>query len=101
MTKILLPLAACAALAGCVGYGDAGYGYGYGHPGVYGATSVYSAPGVYYSPNVYQGSAVYGSYPVYRNDVRRPRNRDRDGGMGDLIPLLGDGLQAALDPRRG
>ncbi|MBE7369633.1 hypothetical protein [Ramlibacter pallidus] len=85
MIKILLPIAACAALAGCVGYGDPYGSYGYhGQPGVY------ASPGGYYPGPVYGG--VYGSYPVYRTDVQRRdgRNRDRDG----------DGLRNRVDPDR-
>ncbi|MGV3571350.1 MAG: hypothetical protein ACO1PB_12185 [Ramlibacter sp.] len=79
MRAILLPLAACAALAGCVGYGGVGYADPYYNSG-YG----YSQPGYYYGaqPNVYIGGTYYdGGHDHRRNDGRRGAygDRDRDG----------------------
>lgn len=76
MKALLIPLAACAALAGCAVY-DApyyGYGQGYGYSGYTGyAYPAYPAR-VYQSyPNYY----VYNTYPQQR--YYRDRDRDRDG----------------------
>lgn len=74
MKSVLLPLVACAALAGCATYADPYYGSGYAYPG-YTTTYPYG---------VYQG-APYPAYStgVYINGVythpRRGRDRDRDG----------------------
>jgi hypothetical protein len=65
MRALLLPLAACAVLAGCATYGDPYYGYG-GHPQA--SVGIYSGYPGYYDP--------YPSYPVYD---RRTHDRDRDG----------------------
>lgn len=73
MKALLLPLAACAALAGCATYGDP---YGYSYPTtVYPSGYAYGTYGVP-SASVYYGS---GSYPVYQGDRRGMRDRDRDG----------------------
>jgi hypothetical protein len=73
MKAVLLSLSACAALAGCVGYGGVGYatpGYGY-----------YEAPGYYGGATLGYGGVIG---PVYRDDMRGRRgNGDRDG---DGIP---------------
>lgn len=82
MKSLLLPLAACAALTGCVGYGGVGYadpyygGYGYSQPG-YG----YGQPGYVYQqqPNVYLGGTYYQSRPGHIHDGRRGPGGDRDG----------------------
>ena len=87
--KLLLPLAACAVLAGCATYGDP-YGYGYGQPG-YG----YAYPSV-------SGSVYYSNTPSYPHgyDNRQYRDRDRDG-----IPNRmdgdrdGDGVPNSMDRR--
>ncbi|HEY8358127.1 MAG TPA: hypothetical protein VIL30_11765 [Ramlibacter sp.] len=80
MKAILLPLAACAALAGCVGYGGVGYadpyygGYGYSQPG-------YAQPGYYYGaqPSVYIGGTYHEGHG-YSDGRRGPQgDRDRDG----------------------
>jgi hypothetical protein len=93
MKALLLPLAACAVLAGCATYGDP-YGYGYGQPG-YG----YAYPSV-------SGSVYYSNQPGYgygydnRYDNRQYRDRDRDG-----IPNRmdgdrdGDGIPNSMDRR--
>ena len=71
MKALLLPLAACAVLAGCASYGDPyGHGYGYGNQG-YG----YAYPAV-------SGSVYYSNTPGYGGygyDNRQYRDRDRDG----------------------
>jgi uncharacterized protein YceK len=66
MKALLLPLAACAVLAGCATYGDPYYG-GYSHP-AYTTGVVQTYPGYY-------GGAVYNTYPQQRTY----RDRDRDG----------------------
>jgi hypothetical protein len=72
MKALLIPVALCAALAGCATYGDP-YGYGYGYP----AASVTYSTGGYYAPG------YYGAYPVYRDrdrdGVPNRYDRDRDG----------------------
>ena len=86
MKSILLPLAACAALAGCVGYGgDAYYSTGYSQPGYY-----------------YGNSGYYGTYPAYRTDVYGRGTRDRDGdGIRNRndIDRDGDGVVNQMDAR--
>ena len=86
MKSLLLPLAACAALAGCVGYGDAPVSYGY--PGVYqsgiyqsGVYSTYPYGGVYSQPGtIYsQPGAIYSQPAQVYQDGRGMRDRDRDG----------------------
>jgi hypothetical protein len=73
MKAILLSLGACAALAGCVGYGGASYGYGgYG----------YDAYGASYPGYGYGGGGVGVYAPVYRDrdgGGRGMRDRDHDG----------------------
>ena len=74
---LLLPLAACAALAGCAAYVPVGYpGYGAAYP----AYPAYGYPGAYYGAPVYGdiGIGVFGSYPAYRGGDRR-WDGDRDG----------------------
>jgi hypothetical protein len=106
MKALLLPLAACAALAGCATYGDP---YGYSHPTtVYPATGVYQTMpgytyGTYGAPSGYYGS---GSYPVYQDDRRGMRGRDRDRDRDrDGIPNRvdrdrdGDGVPNERDAR--
>ena len=78
MKAILLPLAACAALAGCVGYGGVGYAdpyYSYASP-YYGS---YYTPGYYYGPqpNVYIGGTYFGD-----RHHRPPPRGDRPGRPG-------------------
>lgn len=73
MKSILLPLALCAGLSGCVAYGGDPY-YGGGYGGSYG--------GSYYSGGAYaQPAYIYGAQPGYYYDgnTRRYRDRDRDG----------------------
>jgi hypothetical protein len=71
--KLLLPLAACAALAGCVSYGDP-YGAVYPSSGYYyGNAPGYVTNGAYVTPGY-----VYGTNGVYNNG-RGMRDRDRDG----------------------
>lgn len=93
--KALLPLAACAVLAGCATYGDPyGQGYGYGNPG-YGYAYPSVSGSVYYSNSPgYYGQGGYGY------DNRQYRDRDRDG-----IPNRmdgdrdGDGIPNSMDRR--
>ncbi|RYY71201.1 MAG: hypothetical protein EOO24_49070 [Comamonadaceae bacterium] len=79
MKSLLLPLAACAALAGCVGYGGGAY-YGGGYSGydAYGGS-----PGGYYAqPNIVYGATYYGAQPAHRHHEGRRGpggDRDRDG----------------------
>jgi len=76
MKAVVLSLAACAALSGCVGYGGGTYvssGYGYGYPGYY---SSYPSPYYASPPYSYYGGTVYA--PAYRSRDR-DRDRDRDG----------------------
>jgi hypothetical protein len=107
MKALLIPLAACAVLSGCVGYGNNGvavspYGtnYPYGTVGTYPyGTTVYPGtaypstayPGVAYPGTAYPATAypgyVYGAQPVYPT---QQRNRDRDG----------DGIPNRVDPDR-
>jgi hypothetical protein len=96
MKALLLSLGACAALAGCVGYGgaiygDGGYGYdsyGYSYPG-YGSYGTY---GTY-------GGGVYA--PGYRDGGRRgQRDRDGDGIPNRMDPDRdGDGVRNRADSR--
>jgi hypothetical protein len=81
MKSLVLPLALCAGLAGCVGYVDpyAGYGApgGYG----YGASGVYSDPVLIYGGPTVHVQPVYPA-PAYRDRGLRDRgfrDRDRDG----------------------
>lgn len=69
MKSLLLPLSLCAALAGCATYVDP-YGAGYGYNTYPGYTTTY--PHAY---GVYEATP----YPVYPNEVRGRRDRDRDG----------------------
>lgn len=91
MKRLLLPIAACAVLAGCATYGDPyghGYGYGYGYPSVSGS--------VYYS-NVpdHRGYA-----PGYGYDGRQYRDRDRDGVPNRMdYDRDGDGVPNHMDSR--
>jgi hypothetical protein len=107
MKALLIPLAACAALAGCATYGDPyGYSYpGYSHPG-----AAYPAATVYQGYPATYGSTVYGTYPqsrVYTDQYGRTyRDRDRDGipnrvdadRDGDGVPNQYDAYPR--DPRR-
>jgi hypothetical protein len=99
MRFLLVPLAACAALTGCVGYGDAystaypSYGYGTSVGGYYPYGSVYSAP-VYpatvgNSPYYYPGSAQRGMRDRDRDGIPNRVDNDRDG----------DGVPNQLDRR--
>lgn len=68
MRAFLLPLAACAALAGCA-YSDPYYGYGYPGYGYPQATiDVYSGHPGYHAP-----------HPAHPAHGRGYRDRDRDG----------------------
>ena len=98
MKAVLLSLAACAALSGCVGYGGGTYvSTGYGYPGYYG--SGYYGSGYYSASPYYHGGTVYA--PAYRSRDR-DRDRDRDG-----IPNRydrdrdGDGVPNRYDARPG
>jgi hypothetical protein len=120
MKALLIPAAAVALLAGCVGYGDqggygpSGYGYGYGYPGSYGgAVLSNSYPGTVYAPSypAYQQSYpyAYGAYPnAYPNAYPYPnngvvRNRDIDGDgirNRDDRDRDGDGIRNRADRDR-
>jgi hypothetical protein len=74
MRAVLIPLAACAALAGCAV--DPGYGYGYPSAG-YG----YPAGSVYYGAPVYPevSIGVFGTHHSHDGRRRAFRDSDRDG----------------------
>ena len=69
MKALLIPLVACAALAGCATYGDP---YGYSYPAYSSGVTVYGGTG-------YGG--YYGGAPAYQGGYsgRGMRDRDRDG----------------------
>jgi len=90
MKSLLLPLAACAALAGCVSYGNDPF---------FGGSTVYTQPGYYYG-----NSGYYNTLPAYRTDIygttRGTRDRDGDGIRNrDDIDRDGDGVPNQLDAR--
>jgi hypothetical protein len=114
MKALLIPAAAVALLAGCVGYGDP-VGYGYGYPGSYGGPVISSGypgtvGGVYGPQTVYQQYpyGTYGAYPnAHPNVYAYPnngvvRNRDRDGdGIRNRVDRDrdGDGVPNVNDAR--
>lgn len=93
MKSILLSVAACAGLAGCVGYVDP-HG-GYAGPGVYSEPAY-----IYGGPTVQIQSYPAPGYPHRPARDRTYRDRDRDG-----VPNRydrdrdGDGVPNRLDPR--
>lgn len=96
MRRLLLPLAVCAGLAGCAGYGDLGYDVGWGTPG-YTAGAGWGTPGFYGHPNYFWDSGPafgpWGSPLAYgdrfgadwmaadfdRDGIRNRFDRDVDG----------------------
>lgn len=94
MKALLLPIAACAALAGCATYGDP-YGYGYG-PGY---VQPQVSGSVYYSNVPSHGGYGYGA-PGYGHDNRQYRDRDRDGVPNRMdYDRDGDGVPNTVDSR--
>ena len=93
MKALLVPLVACAALAGCATYGDP-YGYGgYGN-GYYGSA--------YPTYPAVSGSIYYSNTPNYNHGPgqRQYRDRDRDGVPNRMDrDRDGDGVPNRLDDR--
>lgn len=112
MKALLLPLAACAVLAGCATYGDPYYGHAYPAGAYPGGAVVQTYPsygaGAVYQTHQYGGVTYSNSYPVYQTDpyARQYRDRDRDGipnrmdndRDGDGVPNAYDAYPG--DPRR-
>ena len=109
MKALLIPAAAVALLAGCVGYGDP-VGYGYGGPVM---SSGYAYPAYQQTYPAYQQTYPYGSYGAYGAypyntypaPVARslPRSRDTDGdGIRNRVDRDrdGDGVRNRADRDR-
>jgi hypothetical protein len=97
---LLIPLAACAALAGCAV--DPGYGYGYPAP-AYGPAYGYPAGSVYYGAPVYPevSIGVFGTQHLHDGRRRGFRDSDRDGIPNRLDrDLDNDGIPNRMDRDR-
>ena len=84
MKAVVLSLAACAALSGCVGYGGGTYvSTGYGYPGYYSAYpgyySAYPGPSYYYGGTVHAPARGTRDRDRDRDGIPNRRDRDRDG----------------------
>jgi hypothetical protein len=98
MKALLIPLVACAGLAGCATYGDPyGYGYGYGNGGYYG--SAYPTyPAV--SGSIYYSNTPNHDYGRGDHRSRQYRDRDRDGVPNRAdYDRDGDGVPNNMDSR--
>jgi hypothetical protein len=102
MKALLIPAAAVALLAGCVGYGDP-VGYGYGGPVT---SSGYAYP-AYQQTYPYGTYGAYSAYPynTYPAPIARslPRSRDIDGdGVRNRVDRDrdGDGVRNRVDRDR-
>lgn len=106
MKALLIPAAAVALLAGCVGYGDP-VGYGYGGPVMSGGYAYPAYQQTYPSyqqayPYAYGSTVPYGYPYAYPNNAV-PRNRDIDGdGIRNRVDRDrdGDGVRNRVDRDR-